>query len=1073
MKQQHPLVWISFSTLLAWSPGPGSPPAPAGMTHASAPASMFIQSCSLGCSAGAPGTPIGCSLVNLSPNSEIAIDFSQRVDLASVSTFTVQLVNLVNGTIPSGTFQLDEADPSRLIFRPSLDFDVAGNPIFGFEANATYGLRIPGTDLSAGGPFLRSTSGADNSTEMNCVVVTSQPITDVVPGPPTMTAFVTDTLDSATGEVTFDPVTHDPVGGVLLDGATGLETAARIVLIFDDVMNPATIANRSSGQSNSMDVRIDVDGDLSTVGDQVVQLGAWDVSVDAASLLRTTAIFTPTGGHFPDGGTDIANPRMVVSSVTNAVSDLVGNPLANAGTSSFSMAIGSGAEEVLLETFLSTNNEDASASGGAWGNGKLSFGKGGGSGRLGELHLRDGETLTLDTDSQTFPVAGQPYGILSNVDPDQYNPLDRNTWPTVTIDRAGEGFEFSELALEGGARLVLRGSRPGRVFVRGEIVNDGVIDLSGETPPAHVSNTGGDQVFNELDGQSSAAGGLGGLAGPAGGAGGQGADRMDMTSAILPVMINIGGILNPGAQNDGRGGLGVGGAANGTGGRGGRHYPPQLPLFFMPSGPFGALYGDAEMSNMSPFEVACRIAMVAGAGSGGSHALEGSRGLAFSPFVPSHPNLLPNSPTPTPGGDNASLALEAPGSPASPINKRNLEFWNRHLRGGAGGGGGGTSVYASRSNSAVGPNCDQAAGLFPFWDHSAAGGGGGGGALMIAAGRRLTLTGVVDCSGGEGGSSTQPGASPTLCTQSGAFVGFAPDCGMMAAPGGGGAGGAVRLQAPILELAVQDARIDVRGGNGGQGAGNSFGGEGSPGLVRLEYTGFLDQSSDAAQFGPSIAPSFPSDMDFNNPFTSAAILSIGEWGKQRLRPESFSGSQSCWMQPTVTSFFSLTFVEDVAGAPTDLSRFGWNMDIVFDVPGVGRRLFPYRGIPPVDATAAYAESSFPAAALGGVDFATYVGTTLNHDEPSLAQGSFVAVRFQGARGTGSAADACSVDLETDIQPDTLTPFVSHPALLNGFAAAPNMVRFAIVFDAQLAAFDPLVAARVKGVTNLRIRTRVN
>lgn len=1060
--------------LASCSKNNAQPTSTSGVSDPAAPASMFIQSCSLGCSAGSAGTSIFCAQTNISPNSEFLIEFSDPIDFPTVTANTFQVVNIANGTTAPGTFSLHPTDAAKMIFRPSLTFDGAGNPQFGLEANATYRLRIPGTNLGGAGPFIRSTSGALNSSEMDCTLATANPILDPVPGAPTMTAFVTDTLDGMTGDVTFDPVTHDPVGGVPLDGATDIETEARIVLIFDDIMNPATIANLLTGQSSTMSVFIDPDGDLNTTVDQILQSGSWAVDVDQGSLLRTTAIFTPDGGQFPDGGTNGASPRLVVLTVTNQLLDLASNALTNPGVSSFSTVLQATQEYLLVETFTDNSNEDAATSGAQWGGNRLTFGKGGGSGRLGELHVRAGETLILDTDSQTFPLPGQANSIMSNLEPGtDYDPLDRNTWPTVTIDQHGQGFEFSRLEIEPGARLVLMGSRPGRVFARGELINEGVIDLSGDTPEPHVSNTGGDQVNNTLaDSQASAPGGPGGVGGPSAGAGGDGADRMDMTGATIPLMINIGGIFYPGAVNDGQPGLGVGGLPNNTGGQGGVHYPPTLPRHFSPTG--GALYGDAELSDMTPLgSYECRIAMVAGTGSGGSHALMGTEGVALSPVTPANPGLIPNQPPPTPGGDNTSLDLEAPGSPASVFNKRNLEFWRKHLRGGAGGGGGGTSVYGSRHNTASGPNCDQVGGLFPFFDHSAAGGGGGGGAVMAAAGRQLVNRGVINCRGGDGGSADVVGSSILDCTQSGQIIGFAPDCGGMAAPGGGGAGGAVRLQAPVIEIAQLPGRIDVTGGLGGQGAGLSFGGDGSPGLVRLEYTGFADQAADASMFGPSVAPSLPNDVVFNTPFTSAAILSIGEWGEQRFRPESFSGAQSCWMQPdTGGTFFGLEFVDDVAGAPDDLSRFGWNMDIIYNVPGHGRRVFPYRGIPPVDPNDRYDETLFPAAALGGMDFETYFGTTLNHDEPTLAQGSYVVVRFQGARGPVGSPDFCGLGAD-DLVPDSMTPFVSHPALLNGFEATPNLMRFSVVFDAQLANYDPVVTARVVGVSNFRARVLVN
>ena len=733
-------------------------------------------------------------------------------------------------------------------------------------------------------------------------------------------------------------------------------------------------------------------------------------------------------------------------------------------------------EVVLLEDFRDNLNEDRGSSGARWGQGSLTFGHGGGSGRLGELHVPSNQTVTLNTDSQVFPLTGQHHAILSNEEPGfgpgQYDPTNPLSWPQVTIDSHGEGFEFSRLELEPGARLVLEGTRPGRIFVRGEVLHEGVIDLSGETPAPHASNSGGDQFNNNGNGQATKDGGLGGDSGPAGGAGGQGADRMDMTNATLPVMINVGGILNPGAVNDGRDGHGIGGQPDGSGGRGGVHWPSILPTFYSANGGNPA-FGDAVFSAIPSDANACRIAMVGGAGSGGSHALNGSQGVAISPHTPVPSALTPNAPPPTPGGDNSVLGLEPPGT-VSPTAQRNLEFWLDHLRGGSGGGGGGTSIYGSKHNAAQGPNCDLNGGLFPFFDHSAAGGGGGGGALMIAAGRRQRITGVIDCTGGTGGGSTDPGAWIGNCTQSGQIPGQAPDCEMMAAPGGGGAGGAVRLQAPVIELGNGVGRIDVRGGQGGLGAGRSFGGTGGPGLVRLESFQYQNVPGAAAGLAPLVAPYRPGLSSFNTPYDSAAILSVGDWAEQLHRPERFSGAQSCWMSPAgITQASQVTYIDDTPGAPTDLSRLGWNMDVIFDVPGVGRRIFPYRGIPPVDPNDAYDEANYPSALLGGVDFETYLGTTLNHDEPTLDSGSLFAVRFQGVRDALLGVAPCELELDTDVVPGSLTPFVSHPAKLELFGLSSNAMRFAVVFDGALADAAPLVAGRILGITNLRVRVDVN
>jgi hypothetical protein len=1076
-----------------------------GSGGSSGAGAMYIESCSLGCGSAGDGFEINCAINSIPQNAEVSIVFSEPVDLSSVNSTTFRLVNMVDGTVPSGVFTVDATNNRRLVFRPSLTFTGPGNPVFGFDVGETYELRILGEDQDpdSQGGYIRSLGGKNNTTRMACTVVTNGELIDPVPGPPTMDGYVTDVLAPGTNAVTFD-ADHLPVGGQPLNGSSNLGTNSRVVLIFDDVMNIATIANQQGdppaippGISNTITAYVDFDGNLNTTQDQIVQAGTWTVDVDSTELLRTVAIFTPGGGQFPTGGSDPLNPRKIVVVVSNQLLDLVGNHLENPGSPAFSTVLQIFEEETLAEDFKTDDNEDTSSSGGTWdvaanvgatGSGMLSPGNGGGSGRLGVLKLAPGEQLTLDTDSQEFPLASQEYSIMSNLDPvTDYDPTDLLTWPTVTIDQFGQAFEFTEISTGSGAQLILTGSRAGRIFARGELVHNGVLDLTGGTPAVHVSNSGGDMANNGGMGQETKDGGIGASAGPAGGAGGQGADRQDMTDAALPVMTNIGGILNPGAVNTGSPGVGIGGLPDGTGGKGGEHWPSILPTVNSGVGSNPA-FGDGELTWIPADADTCRIAMVAGPGSGGAHALEGGNGIPRSldqngiPYTTTFPALIANTPNETPGGDNSSLDLDPPGS-SGPANQRNLEFWRKHLRGGSGGGGGGLSLYGSKLNGALGPDCSGAGGLFPFFDHSAAGGGGGGGAVMLVAGRKLTINGELWCAGGDGGSSTQPGADIALCTQSGAIAGSPPDCEKYAAPGGAGAGGSIRLQSKEFELAGVPDRILVDGGLGGQGVGGSAGGDGSPGLVRIEYTGFVDQASDAAQFGPFLSPYLPGDPNFNDPFTSAAILSIGEWEDQTFRPESFSGSQSCWLETPDTqgSFLGIDFIDDTNVNPEDLDNLGWNMDVVYDpLGGGGPIILPYRGIPPDDSALPpedqdqYDHTKFPLVQLGGVDFQTFLGTTLNHLEPTLSTGSLFVVRFQGVRASTENLDLCSLSMsDPGVVAGSKTPWVDHPFKLNLFSPQPNLVRFAVVFDEQLASFDPIVLQRILGVTNMRVRVQPN
>ena len=58
-----------------------------------------------------------------------------------------------------------------------------------------------------------------------------------------------------------------------------------------------------------------------------------------------------------------------------------------------------------------------------------------------------------------------------------------------------------------------------------------------------------------------------------------------------------------------------------------------------------------------------------------------------------------------------------------------------------------------------------------------------------------------------------------------------------------------------------------------------------------------------------------------------------------------------------------------------------------------------------------------------------------------------------------------------IDPNSVTPWVDHPALFNDFPLAPNMIRFAVVFDGTSDGSDVPgdVLADVVGLTNLRVR----
>ena len=81
-----------------------------------------------------------------------------------------------------------------------------------------------------------------------------------------------------------------------------------------------------------------------------------------------------------------------------------------------------------------------------------------------------------------------------------------NTIITITDGR----FEFSRLDIRGNGRLVLTGSQPGRVYSRGELIVDGLLDCTGETTSDHQSNSYNDDATISPETAFGGAGGAGG-----------------------------------------------------------------------------------------------------------------------------------------------------------------------------------------------------------------------------------------------------------------------------------------------------------------------------------------------------------------------------------------------------------------------------------------------------------------------------------------------------------------------------------------------------------------------------------
>ena len=1060
---------------------------------------MYIDTCSLGCSNGASTSQVSCSIAQHSRNGDVTIFFSDPVLASSVSPSSFQLINLQTGASPIGTRFVDSTDPAgkKLIFRPAIFFDGSGNTVFGFDVGQTYRVTIPGTLHGDLGPFVSSSTGDLNQSRMQCDFQTTSQVEDLVVGPPRVTVLVQPSESGGAQGGDLEPV----------QPATILQNVWRnspIVMRFNDVMNPATLLNPTSHQPTLITIQVDTDGNLGTVADRVTLFGQVELNIDLIAL-RSDLVFTPANG-MPSGTALSGAARRVVVTIPNTVTDLVGNGVANSGVFIFQPEPVPEPATTLPdedgENFTGTGNEDTNSSGAAWGNGRLTRGFGGGSGRLGELRVPTLQTVTLDCDGTEFRNISMPdqtathpivktSGILDNAHPSS-NPTAPNeysssppSWPTVFVTDGV--FEFSSLNLDAGATLLIHGTtHPARLFSRGPVTILGTIDIRGETPAEHDSEE--------------ARGDVGGAGGPSGGHGGAGGDRWDQEGELAdPGVVQPTGINNPGAVLLGGRGHGVGGTGFRGGGFGGINNPDPGPnqTCMSPNPAFllGLLFSDpGDLPNGDPGF--CAVREVSSPGGGGAYATSGTDGVPMSSIPngidPVSGGPVSNLATPAPGGNAATLGIEPP-DPESGHRIRKLAGVN--LRGGSGGGGGGSQLFdTSEANNPfpfgycydTDDFCSSFVVLTQYRDHSACGGGGGGGAVQLVSGQQMHVSGSIRANGGNGGSSV----FNTLV-----IPGLDGPRKSRAAPGGGGSGGAVRLQAQLLDLFARDPhdphdapRVDVSGGTGGTWsadypAGNPLatisvlgpGGDGGAGLMRLEDLSggtnppatLLTRCSEA----PKLAP-----FDLTNDPCGKTSLSVGPWDFPINRPETFSGASSCWMRAP-GNYFELGFVVD--NLTQNPPVYGWNMDVVFhDTASNTDVLTTYRGRD--------ANTPFPTG-----DFESNLGTDLNYLDAASPPGNqfgtgvfdpsrfgtYLAVRFQGAVADldtvgRTPCDIVVVGPGSQIQPGSLTPWVSHPAELNEFRPRPNIVRFCVVFDRSLALASG-VNSQINGVTNLKIQVQPN
>jgi len=1000
---------------------------------------LSIQTCSLNCSVGTGGDQVFCIVRNVTENGEVSVTFSAPIDPTTLTPSTFQVTDVGNGTAPDGLRFLDPLDPRRVIFRPAITF-VGGSVAFSLAANRSYEIRIPGVQQGDAGPYIRSTSGSANQSRMLCTIETTEGVEDIVPGNPEVDVFVDVDVTEPGGAFTTE---RTQIGSSVQSAVENVAASSKIYFEFNELMNLPTVANVVTGESLTIFVELDTDGDISTSGaDRIPIPGTFELEVDQFTL-TTAATFTPFG-DIPSAG---QNQRLLVVRVTTLVKDIANNSVTSASGGGVLVAIPEVQTfgQIVLpdadgEGFTNTDLENPDQTGAEWGSGRLSVGLTGGSGRLGSIRVAAGESLVLDTNSQTFPATGiAQIDVLGNNSGTAGAPVYPNS---VTVTDGV--FELSSLVIEPTGTLILRGSNPARLLVRGriEFQPGSVVDLSGESAPEHDSSTPGEQVTSA----TAPAGG------PNGALGGLGADRADLTGTNLN---GAGALFNPGANRDGASGGGVGGTAIAAG-PGGDRFPVTLPLSSSANAgnTQGVGYNVVPDPRLATF-ITCVSQQLGGSGGGGGYALLGGDGTSqpVGPLLDTeNPAGLGLSPGNTAGGNNGALGLVTPNQNSAGYDTRLLRWQEGDLRGGSAGGGGGNHTYGTTNNAGGAGNNPPAATCLGFFnileagdwiDHSGASGGAGGGALELLAGREALLAGFVDASGGFGG-----GSLSTTGT-----------AGSFAMPGGGASGGALRVRSPIVNIAAT-SQLNINGGLGGFAPWSlttvgapvqARGGMGSPGLVRVEDSSASGAPINYEDVRQRVQPFDPlpgnelTALDFLS--VQAGYLDASTVGT--MRPDTLNGGTSCWIRPE-GNFLQLVFEAD-SGA--SVAEQGWTMDVV-----TSGGLRPFRGT----------STAFPNEweAVFGNDLGT----------------SPIVVRFQGGRSQSSTlTDPCNVDVNDpfgEVLPGSLTPWVGHPAELGvvttpgGANYTPNMIRFCVLFDKTNVVGDnpgqTLINELVLGVTNLKI-----
>lgn len=874
-----------------------------GAAAAPGAAEFRLTTCSLGCGAGT------CAANHIATNQDVTFTFNDQVDPVTVSFTTIPIVEMNVGSTPPGEFLVEGR---KVTFRPAL-LETQTGIRFGFDEGGEYEITVYAAPLQN---VVRSRMGRPNTAALRCIVTTSG-IVDLVPGRPT---------------VTFTPNPDRP-------------PASRdflVTMVFNDLMQTGQLVDPETGGSPTIRVLVVDEG-----GAQVLETavdGTFAAQLDRNRLM-TTVTFTPSMPWPGNGG----GGRYLRLDFAAQIADLAGNTLANAGSYPIPLPPTSPTDGSFLESFDDFSQLDpAGSTSGLWGTplGSVDSGldpatsrhRGGGSGVLGPF--RPTTSFVFDTDSTT--LSADQFDIVTGQD--------------VTITDGV--FLFDEVSIPAGVTVTATGSKPLRLYSRGQFLVEGVLDVSGAPappnfgkyfPPDAENLSGEDQ--NRIS-SLEAGGGAPGLGGPGAGLGGRGGMSWYLVTEELTLPPCVDDFYDAGLPNYRSGAPDParfadcllldpvhGSSGYGVGGRRSRGTPLGRPGDVALDRRYGAGIGSLAwpFRSNAPRAEGCACSQPEAnrfrahrdpitsawlnyaiyrsrGGGGGGYWGDGEQGFYFEaggvdplgrplpdPVTDPGQNVYEFNSLYTFDAKSGGPTPDAAGGDFDPGLFPGIETLDPDLGlllGGSGGGGGGCSEHGSWSDDPAGTSGT----LDTMRTCDGGGGGGGGGALQIHAGGRLAVPGAVRADGGTGADSefmlTIPYSPPNAIS-----LGTPGDAG-----GGGGSGGAVLVQVNDDLDEVRADGFSLAGGLGGLGSAGNHGGAGGAGVIRFETRTGAESLSDlqavvAPDESPDLAPvGLPGQPNVARHSASIAVgdLTATFGGSTVTFNGNASGVRSLWFAPSAT-----------------------------------------------------------------------------------------------------------------------------------------------------------------------------